>query len=477
MESAVKSGVIAVLFVLLAVSLSTTPSDQLAISVWLFLSSGKSDEADDIRSIVVVDLIREMEKQGFSIIPEQSWQAKLSQEEISSLELIEDTSAIQLAKKEEADIALIGSIEVEEKDIILKIHAYDVLSNSLVFNKVEKESKDIGIYIKVSSLTRELIDTLLTWAASQPTGIVRLQSETPVLDSELDEHQLRETTRPQTGQLLETEARPWDEPSEARTPYVGESAAEETRTGPDIIERPPQQEEGKIRVTLLSNDEGAQVYIGPTQRAGTIENGKLVVEVPGNITLAIETKKPGFHVNREYFELKNQSVEIRLRPLVKTTRFGLELFSTSSQFLGIGAGLRLYIVPDYILFRTDNYVYFSTISEGDNSPSAFHDDFRIQIGSYLFVPPHRRVRFGIATGIGLITSVLSDAKTEPENSVFFDFYWDLINLWLDLNWDKGAVFFRVETKYALGIGTCLLEPGFLSNYGPQFTVGWFWKFG
>jgi hypothetical protein len=169
-------------------------------------------------------------------------------------------------------------------------------------------------------------------------------------------------------------------------------------------------------------------------------------------------------------------VEIRLHPLVKTTRFGFELFSTSSQFLGLGAGFRFYVVPDFVLLRADNYFYFSTGSDGNDSPSAFHDDFRLQIGSYLFTPPTRRLRFGMATGIGVILSVLHESTTKSPSSSYLDFYWDLIDLWLDFNWDKGAVFCRVETKYALGIGTGLLEPGLLANYGPQFTVGWLRKF-
>ncbi len=468
----VKCGVITVLFVLVAVSLSGAPSDQQTNRVCLFLSAAQTEEANAIRSILIVELTREMEKQGFSIIPEQAWRAKLSKEELSSLELLQGSVAVQLAEQVEADIALIGSIQVEGQDIILRIRGYDVLTSSLVFNKEERESKNIGIYNKVSSLTRELIDTLLGWAESQPTEIALSQSEISVLEGELDEQRSREMISPQTERVLEPEAQPSEEP----TPDEGEPAEEEMKTEPYIPEQSPEQEEVKIRVTLLSNDEGAQVYLGPDQRAGTINNGKVVIEVPANTRLAIETKKPGYHVNREYFELTDQSVEIRLRPLFKITRFGFELFSTSSQFLGIGAGFRLYVVPDYILFRADDYIYFSIGSEGDDSPSAFHNDFRIQFGSYLFTPPGRRVRFGVATGVGIILSVLGESTTQQGNSTFFDFYWNVIDLWLDFNWDKGAVFFKVETKYALGLGVCLLEPGFLTNYGLQFTVGWLRKF-
>jgi hypothetical protein len=463
----VKYGVITLSFLLMAGSLSGDPPDQRANSVWLYLYASDSEEAGEIRSIVTTDLTRELEKQGFSILSEQTWRAKLSQEELSSLERIGSSSAVQLAERAEAAIALVGSIEVERNDIVIRIQAYDVLTNNLIFTRIEKESKDIGIYNKVNSLSRELIDTLLMWSESQPDEIGRLQSETSVPEGTLDEQQLRETTPPETERILEPEA---------PAPGVGEPAGAEMKPGFAVNEQAPVQEEAKIRVTFLSDDEGAEVYLGPDKQAGIIQNGKLVVEVPANTTLAIETKKPGYRVNREKFDLRDQSVEIRLHPLVKTTRFGFELFSTSSQFLGIGAGFRFYVVPDFVLLRADNYFYFSTGSDDHDAPSAFHDDFRLQVGAYLFTPPNRRLRFGMATGIGIILSVLGESTTRSSSLSYFDFYWDLINLWLDFNWDKWAVFCRVETKYALGIGTGLLEPGLLADYGPQFTVGWLRKF-
>jgi len=476
LERSVKYGAITVVFVLIALSLSGVPPDQQVNRICLFLLAAKTEEANEIRSIVIEELTREMEKRGFAIIPEQTWRAKLSQEELSSLELFQSSAAVPLAERVEADIALIGSVQIEGQDIILKIRGYDVITSNLVFSREEREAKNIGIYNTVSSLSKELIDTLLGWVESQRGKIALSQSETSVHESELDEQRSRELIIPPTERVLESEAPPSEEPNEAPIQGSGEFAEEEMKAEPVVLEQTPDQKEVKVRVTLLSNDEGAQVYLGPDQRLGTIENGKLVIEVPANMQLAIETKKPGYHVNREYFEVSDQSAELRLRPLFKKTRFGFELFSTSSQFLGIGAGFRLYVVPDYIMFRADDYIYFSINSGGDDSPPAFHNDFRIQFASYLFAPPSRRLRFGVATGIGIILSTLGKSNTQSQNSTFYDFYWDVVDLWLDFNWHKGAVFFKVETKYALGLGVCLLEPGFLTKYGPQFTVGWLMKF-
>ncbi|UCF96214.1 MAG: hypothetical protein JSV89_13620 [Spirochaetaceae bacterium] len=467
-----KYGAITLVFLLIAVSLSGTPPDQKVNRTCLLLLATETEEANEIRSIVIEQLTREMEKWGFAIIPEQTWRAKLSEEELSSLELLQSSAVVPLAKRIEADIALVGSIQIESQVITLRIRGYDVIASNLVFSREVREAINIGIYNSVSSLSRELIDTLLGWAESQPGKIALSQSETSVHESELDEQRSRELQSPPTERVLESDA----PPSETPIQDEGELAEDKLRVEPVVLAQTADRKDAKVRITLLSNDEGARVYLGPDQRLGTIENGKLVIEVPANTQLKIETTKPGYHTNREYFEVNNQSAEIRLRPLFKRTRFGFELFSTSSQLLGIGAGFRLYVVPDYIMFKADDYIYFSIGSGGEDSTSAFHNDFRIQFGSYLFAPPSRRVRFGVATGIGIILSALEKSNAQSENSTFYDFYWDVVDLWIDFNWQKGAVFFKVETKYALGLGVCLLEPGFLTKYGPQFTVGWLMKF-
>ena len=475
LERSVKHWAISVAFILIAVSLTGIPPDPQANTICLFLLPAKTEEANEIRSIVIEDLIHEMEKSGFSIVPEQIWKAKLSQEQLSSLELLPSSAAVQAAARVDADIALIGSIRIENRDIILRIRGYEVVTGNLVFSREEREAVDIGIYNTVSSLSRELIDTLLEWAGSQPGDSSASRSATSEGGSEPDRQRSRDSTTYPTQGVLESEAPPGDDPNLSPGQQAGELAQEQLRAEPAALEQPPDRAEAKVRLTLLSYDEGAQVYLRADQRLGTIENGKLVIEVPANTQLAIETTKPGYHSNREYFEVSDQSAEFRLGPLLKETRFGFELFSTSSQFLGIGAGFRFYIVPDYIMFKADDYIYFSVDAGGDDSPSAFHNDFRIQFGSYLFSPPSRRVRFGAATGIGVILSVLGKSSSQSENSTFYDVYWDLVDLWVDYNWQKAAVFFKVETKYALGWGNCLLEPGFVAKHGPQFTIGWLLK--
>lgn len=463
---------ITAVFVLTAVSLFGTPPDQQPSRICLFVGAARTEEANEIRSIVVEELTHQIEKSGFAMIPEQILKAQLSGEELASLELLQSSTAVEVAKRIDADVALLGSVQVVNRDIILRMRGYDAFSGDLVFSREERQPADIGIYNTVSSLSRALVDSLSLWAGSQPgkdglPQVGRPQNEASGLGTDRDMQRSPELKSPPAERVLESEA-----PGED----AGQPAEEEMATEPVVSEQPSDLAAGKIRITLLSHDEGAQVCLEPDQRLGTIQNGQLVVELPANTQLAIETTKPGYHANREYFEVDDQPAEIRIAPLLKQTRIGFELFYTSSQFLGIGAGFRLYVIPDSIMFKADDYVYFSLSSEGDDSTPAFHNDFRVQFGSYLLSPPGRRVRFGVSTGAGVIVSVLGKADKPAGTSAYYDFYWDLVDLWLDYNWRKTAVFFKVETKYALGLGRCLLERDFVAQYGPQFTVGWLLKF-
>jgi hypothetical protein len=216
-----------------------------------------------------------------------------------------------------------------------------------------------------------------------------------------------------------------------------------------------------IRVTLRSGDEGAEIYVEHSGLAGRILDGTLTLEAQAGSTLRVEKRKAGYHPDREQFQLGDQPVDLPLRPLRRLTRFVLELCYTSSQFLGLGAGFRWYPVPDRLMVRADAYGYVS-------AGSAFHQDLRLALGTYLFFSPERRLRAGLASGLGLIVSALDSAAHR-------DWYWDIAELWLELGWDRWALFLRAEAKYALGNPGGLLERGFLTGYGPQYTLGWLWK--
>ena len=323
-------------------------------------------------------------------------------------------------QKADADLSLMVSVGVDGQQIILGARGYELPAGGLILDIEQRASKDLSLYSRLDSLAGAMVADLLNWLQSPSTYVVTPRREV-----------LTRPDRPEEPQPPEKQEQPWPQPAE-------------------------------IRVTLFSRDEGAEIYVGQGQLAGTIQGGKLVIDAPAGAALSVEKRKTGYRADREDFQIGDQPAEIALSPLRRITRFGLELTYTSSQFLGLGAGFRWYPIPDYLMIRVDEYSYFS-------AGSAFHQDFRVALGSYLFSPPLRRVRLGMASGFGIILSALGGSSS------YGDWYWEVADLWLDLNWDRWALFFRAEAKYALGTGKGLLERGFLTGYGPQYTLGWLWK--
>ena len=84
LERSVKHWVITAVIVLIAVPLSGIPPDQRVCSICLFFPEAKNEESNEIRSILIGELTHEMGKSGITIIPEHTWRAILSQEELYS---------------------------------------------------------------------------------------------------------------------------------------------------------------------------------------------------------------------------------------------------------------------------------------------------------------------------------------------------------------------------------------------------------
>lgn len=455
MHSTLRPRASVVAFVLLAISMAGALPEPQKSRVWLYLPAVESEEASTISSIMAFELTAELEKQGFSVLPEPRGPSRKQGSRLSRP--LQGPAAVQMAGQLNADVAITGSVRIEGSDIILRVQAYNVSAGGEIFDIEERASKDIGIYNQVNSLAKNMITELSNWLQSPSTYVATSRSGGLVLEGE-----------PRRQQPPERAIQGGEGPVEVLPPAEGSLLDLGAKTTGEVSEPASAREQPEILVTLLSEDEGAEIYIGQGQLAGTIGRGKLVIGVPAGGTLEVEKRKNGYHPDREDFQLADQPVEIPLSPLRKIIRFGFELFYTSSQFLGFGAGFRWYVIPDYLMFRADQYSYFSADSAGTDSPSAFHGDFRLTLGSYLFTPPWWRVRFGMASGFGIILSVLP-------GSTYRDLYWEVIDLWLDLNWRRWAVFFRAEPKYALGLGNCILERGFLTGYGPQYTIGWLLK--
>jgi hypothetical protein len=213
---------------------------------------------------------------------------------------------------------------------------------------------------------------------------------------------------------------------------------------------PPQPLSAVVKeIALLSPDEGMQVYLGDEGLVGSISGGKLVLPpIPFAIgtKVSIEKRKEGYHIGQETVKLKEPEMVIDLKPLRKKTQSATELNWTFGQILGFGLAQRFYLKPDQTYLCVEHYFYVQHAFAGGKP--VFHHDLRALFGGYVFSGPHRLLRFNISSGAGMIVTYFA-LNDQP---MYADFYWNLLNSSLELNFNRYLLYFRSEAKYALGLG-------------------------
>ncbi|UCF98876.1 MAG: hypothetical protein JSV89_04885 [Spirochaetaceae bacterium] len=254
---------------------------------------------------------------------------------------------------------------------------------------------------------------------------------------------------------------------------IGESAAELmpkiTPIGPPPVEQSPVVKE----IALLSRDEGMQVYMGDEGLVGSISDGTLLLPpIPFAIgtKVSIEKRKDGYHIGEETVKLNKPEMVVKLKPLRKQTQTATELNWTLGQLLGFGLAQRFYLKPDQTYICAEHYFYVQHAFAGGKP--VFHHDLRALFGGYVFSGPHQLLRVNLSTGMGMIVTYLS----LPDQPMYADFYWNLVNMALELNFNKYVLYLRSEAKYAMGLGPKNLLGrewiGLTSEGGPTiFTLG------
>lgn len=242
---------------------------------------------------------------------------------------------------------------------------------------------------------------------------------------------------------------------------------------------PPPSEKSPVvkEITLLSNDEGMQIYLGQEGYIGSIGGGRLPLPpIPFALgtKIDIEKRKEGYHPGEETLKLKEPEMDIRLKPLLKKTYMATEVNWTLGQLLGFGLAQRFYLKPDVYYVGVEHYLYLQHGFSGGKP--VFHHDLRALFGGYLFSGPHRFVRFNVSTGLGMIVTYFV-IKDQP---MYADFYWNLLNAALELNFADFLLYLRAEAKYALGLGPMnLLGRDWISVFGDSgpsaVTLGFAWK--
>jgi hypothetical protein len=221
-------------------------------------------------------------------------------------------------------------------------------------------------------------------------------------------------------------------------------------------------------ITFSSPTEGMEVLLAGEKSIGTITGGTLEYSAAGTragVPLVLEKRKKGFHTARQQVVTAS---EVALAPLARVSHVGCDFTWTLGQLAGLGAALRLALVPDSTFLAPALYVYGQP-SGLPGGMAVLHADFSVVIGQYLFFPPDSPFRMGVSAGIGAIFTGIIGANAP----VYSDLYLDVANLWIELNLPEMSFFLRQEAKYATGIGVNLLGRGMImvSGFLPPLTVG------
>jgi hypothetical protein len=243
--------------------------------------------------------------------------------------------------------------------------------------------------------------------------------------------------------------------------------------GPPPVQESPVVEE----IALLSPDEGMSIFLGDEGFVGTITDGGLLLPpIPFAIgtRIDVEKRKEGYHTGEETLKLKEPEMEIKLKRLRKQTRTATELNWTFGQLLGFGLAQRFYLKPDQTFLAAEHYLYVQHNFSGGKP--VFHHDLRVLFGGYVFSGPDRLLRFNLSAGLGVIITYF----TIPDQYMYADFYWNLLNTAIELNFNRFLLYIRSEAKYALGLGPANLLGrdwiGTIGEGGPTiFTLGIAWK--
>ncbi len=377
----------------------------------IFLSVNLSEgEYSDYQKIITEIITVELTNMGFTITDKQLWQDIADTRGLNNFDLLIGSNAISIADAVKADLAITGFYYIEDSSIIIDFKCYSVQSGRLIASYIDSGRIGLSLHNLINNAITQML--------------------------------------PQIQELKE---------------YIVQIYIEDTA----------KIEESSIyELTLISEDEGLEVYLAGDTYLGKIVNGRLTIStIPfiAGTELIIHKKKEGYHSDGEIILLEETGMEVILQPLAKKTRFAAEMLWTSGQFFGLGMGFRFYIKPDSFFISLDDYFYMQYGFDERSNP-VFHNDLRFLAGKYLFLPYNSTFRMGISAGLGCIFTFYSI----PEKYLYTDFYINFSNFWMEWNIEQWAIFLRFEGKYTVGIGRNLLERGFVAldgGFGPPITIG------
>jgi len=218
----------------------------------------------------------------------------------------------------------------------------------------------------------------------------------------------------------------------------------------------------EYRIRFSSPDEGAAVAFGSgssSRQLGTIAGGELVAPYAAfesEVAIVATVSKDGYWTHAHTFKPGLADEPVALPALMPRTRHSLSAGTTIGRLVGLAADYRYHLFSDSVFLRASDQAWFQ-FAQGDGSLATLHDELRLGLGAYLFLPRPSKFRIAAGTGISGIGSVVR-SSTDP-SELYFDLSLDAV--WVSYEWHlpQVAFFFEHRTAYSFGIDAGLLRRG------------------
>jgi hypothetical protein len=390
----------------------------------LLLNANLSETArlDIFRDVITDALAVELKLAAFTLVDEGQRREMEKKSGLREEDLVRGPAALALARELEADIAVTGFVRIEDGEILCGLKGYEVAGGELLVSVLKRGSAGLKVFSMINEAAAELVPGLR--AGAPPAEAVK------------------HVTRDLAVRSLSTEYRP----------------VEMGRT---------------IQVTVLSPDEGAELYLAGQKRVGSIVGGRLSFPAKADTRLLLEIRKPGYYDRQVDVQLRDQDRRIRLTGLQPVAGSGLELEYSFPQLFGMGAAYRRLIFSGDMFLRVENYLYAQYPANLLNLRAlpVLHNDLRLLWGGYVATPPSSSFKVGLAIGAGGVATKLVRPLSSP---LYLDLYVNTLVAWMEYRFRKMTLFYGMEDRYALGVGNNLLGEGHVGE-GPHISAGVIWK--
>jgi len=218
----------------------------------------------------------------------------------------------------------------------------------------------------------------------------------------------------------------------------------------------------EYRIRFSSPDDGAAVAFGggsSSRLIGTITEGGLVAPYAAfesAVPIVATASKDGYWPRAYAFEPGLADEPVTLPALMPRTRHSLSAGTAFGRLVGLAADYRYHIASDSVFLRAGDQAWFQ-VAAGGGSRATLHDELRLGLGAYLFLPRPSRFRIAAGSGLsGIASFVQSDAGP---GGLYFDLSLDAVWISYEWHWPKMAVFIEQRSAYSFGIDAGLLRRG------------------